>query len=246
MELSILLDSLKLKKQESQEKEEVPSIHDVHFNEEMLGDEWLSEQLKRWKLLSAGLSVLLIVSWVYFFYQNRADTQPNIRTADSVSPLTEEPVLGEAVSDLAMPPADNRLSLKKKTGAVEKKSLSIKQKYTPQMRKKVTSSPEIAQNNKANLSAPNNRVKRSRPKSAKATGPAISKDELSEERRQQFPEVKIDSYVVADTPEDSFIILDGGFYKVNQVIAPNLLLRQIKKEHMVVEFHSQLVTIPYK
>ena len=74
----------------------------------------------------------------------------------------------------------------------------------------------------------------------------LSIDELSPELRQQLPLININSYVVAETANDSFVILDGAFYKVDQVIAPNLILREITNDEIVVDFKSQRIKIPHK
>ncbi len=264
--MSILLDSLN--KNNPQEQGELPGVHDLHFNEEMLGDEWLLQRLRLWKLFAAVLLVLLLVSWLFFFIQsslfssqekNRIKTVEYISSRDhfSTDEFRRATVEKNDSSDLTdlnrTPEKQNKVVLRNHVShSVGGQSYPVnsdsfrqtaqakseKKKYVPQKR-------SVQQQNSLR-----EKVKTSRSGTQSVTktsaGAIISRLELSPELSQQFPNIVIDSYVVADSVKDSFVILDGSFYKVNQVIAPDLYLRQINKDNIVVEFHAQLVSISYK
>ena len=72
--MSILLESLN-QKVDKTELHQLPDVHSSHFDDEMLGDEVLYKQLKLWKLISLILSLLILLSWGYF-YQQKSQPQP--------------------------------------------------------------------------------------------------------------------------------------------------------------------------
>ena len=76
--------------------------------------------------------------------------------------------------------------------------------------------------------------------------PAIFFEELPLNLQETFPSIELGSYVVSDNSENSFVIIDGGFYKINQVIAPDMILRGINTDHILVEFKSYYVKLPHK
>ena len=63
--MSILLESLSQKSTSSGES--VPDLSVTHFDDEMMGDDWLLQRLKYWKLFCLFLVLLLVASWVLFF-----------------------------------------------------------------------------------------------------------------------------------------------------------------------------------
>ncbi len=90
-------------------------------------------------------------------------------------------------------------------------------------------------------------VKNTQVKSAVTqNSPAIFFDELPLNLQESFPSIELGSYVVSDSSENSFVIIDGGFYKINQVIAPDMVLRGINTDHILVEFKSYYVKLPHK
>ena len=65
--MSILLESLKQSK--SEESNDVPSLADSHFDDDMLSDEWLLARIKKWQLAVVMLAVVLVILFVSFIYQ---------------------------------------------------------------------------------------------------------------------------------------------------------------------------------
>ncbi len=81
---------------------------------------------------------------------------------------------------------------------------------------------------------------------SKEIGPAIAWQELSSDEKKQFPQLQIGSYVISDNPHKSFVIMQNRFYKINQFITPDLILRDITTGYIVVEFNNKLVNVPLK
>jgi hypothetical protein len=230
--VSILLESLN-QQVEGSTKRELPNIHSSHFDDEMLGDEGLYKQLKLWKMTALLLLFLIVVSWTYFLTQTIS--QPSKVVG---SPKMEKKwVKNKKITDLSQQAVET--SIENKAGVDGPKveaEIDTKGLYKPQKRK-VEKEPSATFLKNRNQVQSSNEI----PK-----GPPIEIAELPEELKSNFPQIEVNSYVIANKEEDSFVILGGLFYKNNQVITPNLTLRKITSEHMVVEFHSYLVKIPLK
>ena len=260
--MSILLESLS--QQPSAPKNSVPDVHVSHFDDEMLGDDWLVSRVKIWRGICILLAVLLISSWVYFYYklQEKKDTfmrevttensqlaRPSENlTTGQIAPLkpVEVPaaVNNQAqtatVASQSVTDSDANFQSVPQQDTVDQEAIS-KQVYRPQKRA-VADNPVASE---SPSTKPESLQQKPEIKQA-STEQRITlwHAELSEELKSQFPNIEINSYVVADTPDDSFVILDGSFYKINQVIAPQLILREITSGYILVEFQSQRVKLP--
>jgi len=221
--LSILLESLNQQADENR-NHQLPDIHSSHFDDEMLGDEVLYKKLKLWKIISLLLFLILLSSWGYFYFQM------NHRGGDAPKKVLDE----TAVVEIKQAPENNN----KKTNEtqVESAKEEVGNTYKPQKREVKTVENTV--------SVQQEKTKTER--SPKTIGAAVFVKELPTELQQKFPNIEINSYVIADKSEDSFVILDGSFYKTNQVITPDLTLRNITSENIIVEFHAYLVKIPLK
>lgn len=246
--MSILLESLN--KEPSSQTNQVPDIHDSHFDDDMLGDEWLLRRVKIWQVVSLSLVVLLVISGFVFYNKISQEKLLSEKLTAENSELksqldkalqTSESVAIQENVEISPPVVQENTSPIKQNLSAEDVTASSKQQYIPKKREVVEApiktvsknisdkpaTPEIKSNNTSQ-------------------GSVLTKEELSEDLREQFPNIQINSFVVADNPQDSFVILDGSFYKVNQVIAPDLILREISKEYILVEFHTQLVKLPHQ
>lgn len=246
--MSILLESLN--KEPSSQTNQVPDIHDSHFDDDMLGDEWLLRRVKIWQIVSLILVALLVISGFVFYNKisqekllseklmaenSELKSQLDEALQPSVSTTVQEKV------EVSPPVVQENTSTIEKTLSTENETPSAKQQYIPKKREVVEAPVKTVSKNTSD-----------RPVTAEtksnntSQGSVLTKEELSEDLREQFPNIQINSFVVADNPQDSFVILDGSFYKVNQVIAPDLILREISKEYILVEFHTQLVKLPHQ
>lgn len=188
----------------------VPDVNTSHFNDELFGDEWLLQQIKWWRFASLSLAGLLIITWLFFFYQ----TSPSIEKEIEDNQIT----------------VDNKKLDTSKIKENEKAN-SIKNIYNPQKR----------------TSALKQKEKTTEPvtTTTHSNVQAIAIDELPVELKNKIPDLVFDAYVVAEKEADSFIILNGTFYKVNQEIEPKLILRKINQENIVVEYYSYQIKIPF-
>ena len=257
--MSILLESLS--QQNASNESEVPDLSDNHFDDELLGDEWLIKRVKIWRVIAIALFVLLIASWLFFYQQMnsvpRSQNSSNqilahFANQDSASATerVESKTTNNQSSSSQRKPADSPVLTEQTELTVAQQNVTEKKVYKPQKREN-TQSKTI---NSAQASTTGNSGSIQKKESAPASqtvaetslGATLSVQELSEDLRNQFPNIEINSFVVAEDPEDSFVILDGSFYKMNQVIAPNLILREIGKDAIVVEFKGQKVSLPNK
>lgn len=245
--LSILLESLSQQNKDSNlHSHQVPDVSDSHFDEQVFDDSGLYRRVRLWRLSAITLLLLLLASWSYFVLKlDKAE----------VGRSEVNKVIGKVVNDEA-------INITAEVSEQPAKTTPPRRVYKPQKRQleagaqiqhnNVQDNPEIKQDvqfdaAKTSAATQNNQlvpVAADSPQ-VKAPGAAILKEQLSADLQSQFPQIEIDSYVVADSAEKSFVILDGAFYKVNQVIAPDLILRDISRTHLVVEFHSQLVKLPF-
>lgn len=246
-------------------------MHDSHFDDELLGDEWLIKRTRLWQLASGCLFILLVASWVYFYNQFNDDKTPqsvDLEQSLQADSLTQKYIQPETVrqetltssSTVSDPQAspksqaelgnNNYQSTESNRQQTGVSTYSEKKVYKPQKRlPPVTRNEQPAQRslldqkNSNVVSSPKPRNSQARSNTSNAT---LSLEELPQDLRSQFPNIEINSFVVAENPQDSFVILDGSFYKINQVIAVDLVLREIGKDAIVVEFKGQKVSLPNK
>ena len=235
--MSILLETLNQdessdEKAKSKADSSIPDIHASHYDDEMLGDEWLYKKLKYWQLATYSLVVLLLTSWSYF-YSNQISVPTKkvlvqtVNQAPGVATETMEAIAKtEPQNKPEVPLTDNRVEIKE--------SNKTNLQYVPKKRE------AKIENKQAFL------VETVEPaKEAVQNSVSVLLEELPLQLQQQFPQININSYVVSNNEQDSFVILDGSFFKANQTIMPDLILRKINKENMLIEFHSYLVKIPF-
>jgi hypothetical protein len=258
--MSILLESLSGKHKQQTSAEEplqVPDISVAHYDDELLGDEWLIRRVKFWQRLSFALALVLLISWSYFGFNSfthqpqltvtqPVDTDDNNQAALNANQLATQGGLNQQTQPVVPNQSPALVAPTKQTQLKpnERIATSHKQVYTPQ--KQASSKPQSkSQSKPEDLNVNDKAVNAKTKKSGKLNTP-IFRDELPVELQAELPELKVDSFVVADNQKDSFVILDGAFYTVNQVIAPQLILRDIQAQHLIVEFKSYLVKISYQ
>lgn len=269
--MSILLESLN--KEPTDQENQVPDVHASHFDDDMLGDEWLLRRIRMWQVLSFLLIVVLVISWVSFYGQldqaqsksaeliaensalksqlkneSQVDTTASSNTqlenkASDISLGTNTKVQPEAQSEAAAPviestPVDTHSQASNSVATDEPKNNKLQ--YVPKKRQPRDAETAVSKSSISSRKTPSQMVSNDT-----SQGTILSKEELSSELLSQFPNIEINSFVVAENADDSFVILDGSFYKVNQVIAPNLVLREISKQYILVEFHTQLIKLPH-
>ncbi len=247
--MSILLETLNHQSNEQQKTStDLPNVHSSHYDDEMLGDERLFRQLKLWRLTCFILLITLIVSWSFFWITSTGSVIDNQRQDNFTKQLNGKELTGhsesknESIQSIAKVETAPVISTE-----IPDKTKEITQKptYVPQKRV-VDNTPERSKIIKPTT----NTQKAEKPKPVNRKNQnfelAIYKEELPSELLELFPLIVINSYVISDDAEKSFVIMDGAFYKINQVIAPDLTLRQITAEQIVVEFYDQLVKIKLK
>ena len=261
--MSILLESLN--KESTPEQQKVPDLHASHFDDDMLGDEWLLKRIRAWQIVTAILFVSLVISWSYFLFVDRdarslngtsngfasgtgAEHSSNKKevmiekSSPKQSALTNNDSSPERGTEVTVQVNDNQDISEIPENVASNKN---KQVYKPQKRKN-TQPDQFSSANNVQPTISSKAQDEKIPANNSTSGAAILFDELSIELQQQFPQLSINSYVVADNPGDSFVILDGAFYKINQIITPDLILRGITNEHIVLEYRSYLVKLPHK
>ncbi|MCW8876768.1 MAG: hypothetical protein OQK51_06890 [Kangiellaceae bacterium] len=262
--MSILLESLSQKEETASpdKKDDVPGLHSTHFDDEMLDDEWLLRKLKMWRLVSIASVILLTVSWIYFIFnwstseQIVSDniTESNIRQQKQATPenkpLTKE--IASTENGAAQKTEVEKESVRPNNltsqetevvpGAIDKREV-----YQPKKREaKLHSQPQHqSQTRKDKPSGTVSVSAENITNLANNQRATFLLEELPSSIQQDFPELTLGSYVIADEKDKSFIILNSSFYKVNQVIAPEMVLRDITQQHILVEFRSYLVKIPH-
>ena len=254
--MSILLESLN--KEAPSQDAQVPNMHESHFDDDMLGDEWLLRRVKLWQFIAIVAIIGVAISWIGFYHHldkvqslsNKLETENSelksqlnkaLQTASTLAAkanLNQAPV--NASQNVATAsPVNTPVASEQATPAADAESVN-KQQYVPKKRQPVKRPKPVAVDSGTSKETTPATVANNT-----SQGGAVSKEELSADLYAQFPNIEINSFVVADNPKDSFVILDGSFYKENQVIAPDLILREISKEYILVEFHTQLVKLPH-
>ncbi|TQV74876.1 hypothetical protein FLL45_07910 [Aliikangiella marina] len=265
--MSILLESLS--QQQANRNKQVPDLTDSHFDDDILGDEWLIRKVKIWQVASISLTCLLLISWgVFYWYIDGLDNQQALNIAvdtnasDKVLPVNDGSVRPTSPNPDNSTGKQASTAVGSNTVARTDNDPSSKKVYKPQKRQQQSQVPlntpvvDSANTFDSHSSEPAIVSAQTSESSERANTPAsnsveagsegapLTLEALSAEMRQQFPNIEINSFVVSENPENSFVILDGNFYKINQVIAPNLILRDISKEAIVIEFKGQKVSLP--
>ncbi|MDH5434587.1 MAG: general secretion pathway protein GspB [Gammaproteobacteria bacterium] len=226
--MSILFDYLKQQNAASDDAGNL--LNESHFDDNGAAIELLQHKLNFWKKTSLLLVilVLLIVVFGYAYLpkqttlqtkQNQTSNSPNIVVETSNNPQNGQ---------------DNAFAEAALTEPSVATNENNKEIYKPVKREATTAKiPELKKNDVAIPTKPVN------------PAALITLGQLPEDLKKIFPDLQINSYVLSENPKDSFVILDGSLYEENQLIAPNLVLRQIKKEFMVVEFYGHQIKIPF-
>ena len=256
--MSILLDSLKQKKDD--EGMTIPSVHDSHFDDEMLNDDALIKSNQLWKLTSILLFIILSFSWIYFYLgisrNSESSTNINFRLTED-KPIIEQPrnLAKRNTSETTETNLNKEYISRTSSVLVNNKSNdgndnSRRNQYQPQKRKIFEGNVSRVSFSKQNIVQKN---EPSRPfsnsdfaNSLYSSKNAISYDELSTELLIELPNLKIDSYAVSSNPKKSFIVLNGSFYGVGETIAPNLKILSIDEKNVLFKYKSQLIKKNYK
>lgn len=281
--MSILLDSLSQKEQETQRP---PDIHDAHFNDvEKSFDEHDTKQANLWRKLAFVLLFLFLVSSLYYAYklhkasgqllgepQSVLETKPIRQEVSKV--LVEKPVekpqkrrqsrQAESASIAAYrtPDDEGKLNVlqryqqeqKRLEAEAEKRRLqAIREEKARQL---AASSEEVVKQPKTQtvwspsetkeVSKAEDYIHAEPAEMAADLGSAVSWESLSSEEKKRFPKLEVNSYVVSKNPNKSFVIMKSRFYKINQFITADLILRDITQTHIMIEFNDKLVKLPLK
>jgi len=256
--VSILLDSLKQKQDD--ERIVVPTVHDSHFDDEMLNDDELIKSNRLWKLISIFLFIALSISWIYFYL----DVSRNNETPTNISTqLTESKSVNQQSYKLSKP------NIKEVTD-VEVNSLEVNQKPAQLINDESSDGINKSKNNQykpqkrvvaEDSSTPTNysmvkTVQKKEPSQSDSNNDlsndfsssedVIFYEELSTELLMELPNLEIGSYAVSSNSKKSFIVLNGSFYGVGETIAPNLSLLSIDKKSALFKYKSHLIKKKYK
>ena len=233
--MSILLDSLKSKK--DQEEIIVPSVHDSHFDDEMLNDDALSESVRIWKLVSILLLVSLITSWIYF-YLSTSEKPPSKSNSLLKIENFEKKLVVDNSEDISNIPVTE-----------------ITNQYKPQKRKiknnVVTESNSIKKNTGEDVISSPVKKNSTISKINYASDQYSQKDviyyeELTTDILVALPSLEISSYAISSNAKKSFIVLNNSFYGVGETIAPNLQLLSIDKQSVLFQYKDLYIRKKYK
>ena len=251
--MSILLESLNQSKQSSVNSEDrgVPGVGDSHFDDEILSDEWLLKKVWYWKITSAALLLVLLVSWIGFYFYSPISEN---KVEHSISKVEENTDVGDLQKQ-----QDNRVGNKEiseaeenvggsitevktnieeaEVGNIAEKAVSkTKEKYQP---KKIEKTSIVT-------SAEKNITKsRAQQTNLNQNGQVIEFDSLTEIEKQELPELEISSYAVSSNPEKSFVVLNGAFYGQGETISPHLVLISIDKEGILIRYKGRMISKKY-
>jgi hypothetical protein len=236
--MSILLESLNQQEQ-PEASSNLPNLQSSHFDDDMLNDDDVYRQLKWWKVAAISSMLLLGGSWLTWLVFDKPQAARSDMQLISLQNQTKQAVSKKLLSPIESEPTESALSEKNqplteqaKTNVDSSQSDVITSVYKPQKRSNTLTYQKPGQQASSNKSVGN-----------KA---AIFPSQLSAELKDKFPEMAINSYVIADKVEDSFVILDGSIYAVNQLISANLTLREINSDGIVVEFYSQRIKLLFE
>ncbi len=260
--MSILLESLN-QPQNSEDvlpNSDVPSVEDSHFDDEMLSDEWILKKLLLWKFISALLLLILLASWVgFYFYPNNTaenlEKAPIFKQQKFPDSSKNKPIMttdiehaSESLIDLghnAETDVESEKIVSVNASELEQNTENIKQKYQP---KKLKLSTGLSQVSKKQAEATNSQLT-SPPtflqKEAEQTSETVEFESLTELEKQQLPELEISSYAVSSNVDKSFVVLNGAFYGQGETIAPHLVLVLIDKEGILIRYKGKLIRKKY-
>jgi len=241
--MSILLESLK--QSEKPEDNDIPSLSDSHFNDEMLSDEWLLTRVKFWKIAALSLlSLLLLVLIAGYIYWPKMKTLPTV-ILPSVATTKSDSSSSNSHAEVDKA-AEIELSARAKMA--EKSPLnndSKEQQITKYRPKIVKSQSEPIISNR--LAAQKYQVNKQAtiPVSIQNKIP-VSFESLNAQEKREFPELAINSYAVSSNPAKSFVVLNGAFYGEGETIAPHLKLVIIDDDGIVVSYRNRLIRKKHK
>ncbi|MGB0495102.1 MAG: general secretion pathway protein GspB [Kangiellaceae bacterium] len=240
--MSILLDSLKQPK--NKEAINVPSVHDSHFDDDMLNDDKLIKSKRFWKIMSFLLLLALIVSWTYVFFAFSKTTP--LETSISKSEKVER----DKVETFQQENSENNNEAieNNQNKIVEEKSIQVERnkQYAPQKRESVKSavtSQQIVFSTPKQEKENENNVP---PKTAAKANDAVYYEELPTEILMELPSLDISSYAVSSNTKKSFIVLNGSFFGIGDVVAANLQLLSIDKQDALFQYKNTLFRKKYK
>lgn len=247
--MSILLDHLSQQQKDSEKNANnniaqhgLPDLAVSHFDDELLGDEWLMRRAKNWRLIAFILALLLIFSWSWFaYYFFKADLEQKEAEQQKTEQQTANQKNSDQQSLLAPPESEkNSQMVEASSSNVEKAPNSnrqqpaIKKAFKPEKRP----AKSIENSHRSNSPAKQPQFVE---KSASQKQTLVLLEELSSEEQQDFSQVNINSYVISDDADKSFIIMDDQLFRVNQRVTEKLVLRGITAEHIIFEYQSKLV-----
>jgi len=228
--MSILLESInnKSKHSETDVSQKIPNLNDLHFDDELMSDEWILKKIQFWKLISLSLFFVLLISWVLFYFIISEKTGSSKFAPDDVVDIKveskEKTQLNElsklkAISKLKEPSKSEELTGLKKTYTPEKINLKVTQKTVHKAIKNI--------NDK------------------KVDEQIVEFETLSKDEKLKLPNIEINSYAVSSNKKKSFVVLNGKFYTENETIAPQLTLRKIEKNSIVLQYKNRLIRKKY-
>jgi len=62
--------------------------------------------------------------------------------------------------------------------------------------------------------------------------------------RAALPPLKLSMHVYADVPAERFVLIDGRRYGEGMTLAPELLLHEIRRDGIVLEFRGRRFLLP--
>jgi hypothetical protein len=234
--MSILLESLK--QSEKPEHNDIPSLSDSHFDDEMLSDEWLLARVKFWKTAAFGTLFLLVLVLVAgYFYWPKIEASPTEISPSSIThTINPNPSASLSHSKLSEA-ADLRQSDSVKNSLNNISKDQQIPKYQPKI--VVTKRESKISNRFSTEKYPVNQ-EAAISKLAQNKLP-ISFESLNAQERREFPELAINSYAVSSNPAKSFVVLNGAFYGPGETIAPHLKLVLIDDDGIVISYKNRLI-----
>jgi type II secretory pathway component PulC len=218
-----------MKKQSEEAKSELELSVDP-LQEMAEFDRQLQTSLFRWRLVSGLLLLLLILSWLWFLA--KPDDGSRFASQRSISSEITHQDKDELKAVTASPQAalNATQQLTNKNARME----GDKQPYHPQIRQERL----IASNEQTAIG----RTPSEKPD--RANEHIVLLEELPEIVRDEFPELSINSYVLADDPQKSFVVINNQIYGQNEILAPHTKLLSIEQDAIIVLFKDYRVKLP--
>ena len=232
--MSILLDSLEKNKQGV--KDDVPSVYDSHFDEEMLNDDSLINSIKIWKMISLILLMVLVFSWLFFVFSFQSAVH-NIEHSDSASIIIKTENESPIVKEVEIENATVELDVSQNGSKAEIKSMD-KQVYQPKKRE-VSRSDDISKKIEIGTNKP--AVKSLDQVSRYDEKDVVYYEDLSTSLLSELPSIEINSYAVSSNTKKSFVVINGSFYGVGEVISPYLKIVEIDKKGILLEYKGRFI-----